>query len=444
MLVRRWPILSYIIYNILVSSLFIILFPFYLIYCLVKDKYRATIRQQLGMVKKRLDDNFREENVIWVHAASAGEVLLAHMIINRLKSMPYKIFFTVSTHSGLEMAQKKIPEDVLVSLLPLDLFWIMGRLFRKIKPEITILVEADLWPNFVKYAQKHSQNTVLVNCHFKKEELADHFILPGLLSSTLKRINQICLQTEEDKERIKKYITNTRLRVTGNMKIDRLEEDITCQNTRSFRKELKLSKNKLIFVAGSTHEGEEEILLEVYRNLKKEYNELVLIIAPRHIDRSSEIASMCKKMGYFSVLRSRLKETKKDYEVLILDTMGELRKIYSLADVSFVGGTLVEKGGHNLLEPLTYGCPVFFGPYFDNFKRIGELIMSYGAGNLVETGVELEKNVRNLLSSPEKLKLVEESTNKLLLDHGGALKKHLEIIYDLLGRKAIKGIGNGK
>ena len=427
-------ILGYIIYNIIYTIIFILLFPLYLIYNLGKAKYRKTFKQRLGIHDSQFYCRLKDKKVIWLHAASVGEMFLAKEIYKRLKNENYNFLISTTTHSGLKVAEESFDsKGVQVSLLPIDIFWMMGNFAKKINPGYTILVETNLWPNFIYHLNKYSKKVIMVNSYFDKNDLYDHFILPGLIKEVMAKIDYITLQSANDSERISSYISREKLEVTGNMKIDVLASEQQEQKPNNLRRELKIKDKQPVFIAGSTHKGEEELILNAYQKLINYFPDLILIIAPRHIERVDELINICHKSGFSAHRKTNLVNLQgRKNNIIILDTLGELRYFYSAADISFVGGTLIKKGGHNLLEPVINRSPVLFGPYHKNFRQIADLIVDYEAGYEVAGALELEEKVKELLSNHQKIKEIQKGAVKLINDHSGALEKNIQVLKECL------------
>ncbi len=431
--------MAYFIYNVIIHFCFVLLIPFYLIKILFQSKYRHTAKERTGLFSQDL--SAYNSDFIWFHAASVGEVHIAKCLINELdkSGVAYKYIISTSTHSGRKIAREQI-NHASIFLLPFDLPWIISPLLKKIKPVLSIVVEPDLWPNFIKYARKYSKGVVMVNTWIGQKSIGQYRFIPGLLSEILKNIDVITLTSEEDLKNIKRFSSLDRCKVTGNIKFDQAKLDLKYEEVQLLIKQFNISKDNYVIIAGSTHSNEEEILINTYIKLRKEINELIMIIAPRDIERTDEIRDICKKYNLEVITRTNLIDfdTKSSANIIILDTLGELNKIYSIADIAFVGGTLIDKGGHNLLEPLAFGVPVLFGPYHYNFNSIAKLLIETKTGFEIKTEKELVKIIQNFYFNPEYFKTIKENANNIFNENSGATKKNIEIIKDFLRKNGGK------
>ncbi len=431
--------MGYFLYNLASVFLFVLLIIPYSVYCLLSEKYKTTFQQRLGFMSKEFYNSLQDRKVVWLYAGSVGEVQLAASLYEELRERfeDYHFLLSTSTHSGLQMAGEKFPEEVQITLLPHDFFWIMRKLCRKIQPEATVVVETNLWPNHVKYARRYGGSLLLINARFNQERLYDHFKIPGLLAETLKRFDLITLQRSEDYKKLNSYLEEDKLKITGNMKIDSLQAFQGENDDNSLKEDLNFLGNNRLLVAGSTHAGEEKIVLKSFNKLKSRFSDLSLVIAPRQIERSEEIRDICREEGLKPILRTELTDGPKIFEkdlnnldncVVILDTLGELQTVYSLADAAFVGGSLVEVGGHNLLEPLVFKCPVLYGPHNEDFEEIAALIDKYEAGCEITNEEELTEALSLVLDDTDRRRKVKNGAEKMLSEQGGAMSKNIKFL----------------
>lgn len=423
------------IYNLLILILFMILLPYLVLRSILKPGERQKLKERIGILPDQVKEYLRQlkdeqRKIIWIHTGSVGEVIIARAIINKLSENVANLGFIISTEgsSGLKMAKKIWGEDKTF-LLPLDLPWIISKVIKEVNPGLIIIVEANLWPNFIYYAKKYKCRLILVNGRIDEADIEFKY-LPRLLKEVLNKIDVISLQTETDLKNVEKIgINPKRIKLAGNIKFDQLPAPLSEERKKALRKELGISLKRDILIAGSTHPGEEKVILEVYQSVISELKNLTLIIAPRHIERADEIVKLSRQYNFEPVKRTSITPGQnEDNQVIILDTIGELGTLYSIATIVYVGGSLVEKGGHNLLEPLAYGKPVFFGPYIFNFKEIANLLLEDRIGIKIQSAEELRQGLITLIKNKDRLKEIERKAAEMLRKEQGAIEKNIDLI----------------
>jgi 3-deoxy-D-manno-octulosonic-acid transferase len=344
------------------------------------------------------------ERGIWIHALSVGEVTSAIPLVRALRrEYPQEnIIFTVTTRQGMEIARREIGDAVRLLLpMPLDFWWSLGKLIQCIKPALFILVETDIWPGLISLLKKKGIKTVLINGRISPRTLRSYnkcrFFIRRLFNSF-----ELCLmQTDLDRKRILSIgVAPENVKTAGNIKFDSDWLPMGDKERHEWLEALHLEPENIVWVAGSTHEGEEKIILEVYERLRLISPSLLLIMAPRNIERADSIMVLCSGMGFKSLLKTDLTKDGASYDVLILNTIGELGRIYGIGKVSFVGGSLVAQGGHNPLEPASFGHPVLFGPHMEDFVLMTQLLVESGGGQEVSDSDDLFKAVKKILMDP--------------------------------------------
>jgi len=363
----------------------------------------SRFRERLAL---KLPDLSLGSGNIWVHALSVGEVISALPLIDALK-LEYPetdIVFTVSTKKGLSVAGKELKGKVkAVITMPVDFRWSVRRVFRFIRPSVFILVETDIWPGLIDYMAGRGVKSILVNGRVSPGTFKSYKMAPFLTRIFFDKIDTCLMQSDLDRERLLHVgIDPVKVKTAGNIKFDRGRVPMSQEERLKWHDLLSLSCKNQVWVAGSTHLGEEEVIIRVFKKLRADYPLLRLIIAPRRIEQSEQIVNLARDMGVKAVLRSLLSKKEKRCEVIILDTLGELGRIYGLSQVSFVGGSLAPFGGHNLLEPAGFGCPVLFGPHTFNFVWMSEALLDAGGGWRVRDERELYYAMKTLIDNPEK------------------------------------------
>ncbi len=380
------------LYHFIWTLILVSLFPI----VLLLRKGRLVERLALSLPHTSL-----ERGNIWVHALSVGEVVSALSLIESLKlNYPDKdIVFTVTTSKGMAIARAELKAKVRILItMPVDSWWCVRRIANYVKPSVFVLVETDIWPGLIDYLRKRGIKSILVNGRVSPRTFKSYRMFSFFARKMFKPFDSCLMQSDLDRERLLKVgIDPGKIRTVGNIKYDRNWIPMGQEESQDWSNLLGLQPEDLIWVAGSTHQDEDEALLDVFARLRPSFASLRLIIAPRRIEQSSEILRQARSMGLSAILKTELLKNRGYYDVLVLNTLGELGRIYGIGQVSFVGGSLVPIGGHNLLEPASFGCPVLFGPHTFNFVLMSESLVETGGGWRVQDGDELYKAMKVLL-----------------------------------------------
>ncbi len=376
---------------------------------------------------------------IWIHALSVGEVKSSLPFVTSLKKQHrnLEIIFTASTKTGFDMANKLFlkkgdcPVDQL-GYFPFDLAWSVKKIRRSIEPDSVIIVETDLWPNFLHEMKKNKIPVVLINARLSKRSFNRYLFFRKFSAPVFSKLTMIMAQTTMDKERFQCLgIDPERICVTGNIKFDQPLEDVYKESPKAMREQLGLRKGTKVFVAGSTHEGEENILCEVYKKMKKSMAGLVMIIAPRNPNRCLKILSYFLSNGIQTGLMSKINKLKDCPEVILVDKMGELFKLYSLCDVAFIGGSMVKQGGHNPLEPAAFSKPILFGNDMSDFLLISTWLMDSGGAKNVDSKENLTMELENLLLNRQERQHMGHNNFEVFSKNCGAVKRIIKNMEQL-------------
>jgi 3-deoxy-D-manno-octulosonic-acid transferase len=416
----------YIVYNLTLVLATILLSPYILFKLATVPKYRGGISQKLGRVRKGVLKVLGGTRPIWVHAVSVGEVMAAHPLIRELKKKypGRKLILSTVTVTGNFTAKQRVPEADAVFYFPFDYPWIVRRVIQKINPVIVLIAETELWPNFFRELQRQGIPSALINGRISPRSYGNYLRFKRFFAEVFKCVTLFCMQSDEDAARIREIgAAPDRVMVTGNLKFD--QKISTAQ-----KRPVAIEDGRRVITVGSTHRGEEAILLEIYSRLRKKYPDLVLIIAPRHPERFDEVCGLITSAGYECQRRTRLKGLVRD--VVLLDTIGELRAFYSVCDIAFVGGSLVKVGGHNLLEPAAMKKPVIFSRYMFNFKDISEALIRAGGGFMVKDKEELYIKLDNLLSDKQLSTAMGEKAFKVISANSGATVRTIDAVHRLI------------
>jgi len=424
----------YHLYNILLTFLLILSSPYFLLRTLIQKRFRKALSQRMGFFQS---PSFKRP--IWVHAASVGEVFCSIPLLKKIKrEFPHlKIVLTTMTSTGNETAKTYLPETDQVLFVPIDHPLIIRRTIEKIQPSLLLIAETELWPNLLRFCGKKGIPIVLFNGRISKKSFRRYLFFKFFFKECLKVISLFLMQTDEDRTRIIEMGGEVqKTRVSGNLKFDQTFPSFTQEAMTEMAKALGLRGKEKILIAGSTHPGEEEILITLYKELKKIDSHLVLILAPRHLERLEEVERVLKKEFLSwrrkTSLSSGGRSGQEPPEVVLLDTMGELVSIYSLGTLVFVGGSLVPVGGHNPLEPLFFRKCVLFGPYMFNFLEISSRLIEAGGAIQVSGKEELFSQLKRLLFDEGAGKEVGERGYQFLQKHQGATERMLKEIRPFL------------
>lgn len=408
---------------------------------LTSKRYRSGLNQRFGMAAKR---DSRKPG-IWVQGASVGEVITAKSIIARIdEEFPeWETFVSTTTNTGFSVAKKNFA-DKTVFYFPVDLSWITKKVILQTRPGCIILIELEIWPNFLVSAYKNSIPIIVVNGRISHKSFLAYRtisrISKAFQDSLTSEINIFCVRTELDAQRFRDLgIPGKQVFVTGTMKYDNIPNHIDDNIRRGLANLFHIKDNNSVLIGGSTHEGEEEILIRVFERLIEGYPNLRLIITPRHIERTRAVSRLIEKMGFLPVLKTTLDNFNYNWknsnkEIILIDTVGDLGKIYSLADYVFVGKSLVPFGGQNMMEPAGLGKPVIFGPHTFNFKEEVDLLLENRAVKMVETEDELFKTLEFFVKNPDAAVRMGLKAQRVVNEKRGATGRNIEIIGKVLKR----------
>jgi 3-deoxy-D-manno-octulosonic-acid transferase len=426
----------YYLYNflLLLSS------PFLLAYLgkrLIAGKSRSGWSERWGNISINLQkkNNLR----IWVHAASVGEVMAAQPILSHLKKSCEKceIILSVITPGGYEVGQQMLGRELAsVIYAPFDLPFAVKRTIKTIQPDILLLLETELWPNMIALAHHYGSHIIMANGRISDRSYASYCKMSFLFRWLLTYFDKILTQTELDRER---YLAigapENATFVSGNAKFDQAPAPLPAEKIIEIKKNLKLSLNAHIVLVGSTRQAEEEKqIFSAFIEARKQIPNLILIHAPRHIDRADEVARLAEEMGLSTVRRTLINTYKSSFDVLILDTFGELASLYAVCDVAIVGNSfLPQSTGQTPLQALAQGKPVIFGPSMVNFRDIAALILQSDAGFQVSSSLELTNKIVELMHKPMLLKEIAIRGTELIQHNRGAAERYSEEILSVAG-----------
>ena len=369
------------------------------------------------------------KQVIWIHAVSVGEVMAAEPLVRiLLEQRPdYSILITTVTPTGSARVTALFGDDVAHVYAPYDLPDVVSRFLGRVGPRLAIVMETELWPNLFYACQHRSVPLLLVNARLSERSVAGYLRVRGLAARTLSAVTEIAAQSELDAGRFRSLgADEQRITVTGNMKFEQRIPPSLRERAEVLRRDWGVGR--AVWVAGSTHEGEDEMLLDVFAQLRKQFRGCLLVLVPRHPERFGTVAELCRQRGYNTVLRSERLPCTSETDVFIGDSMGELALFYAASDVAFTGGSLVFHGGHNLLEPAALGVPVVTGPHVFNFVEICELLLQAGACVKVKDTGELLNILSRWLGDANERHRVGQRGREVVEKNRGALQSVMVMI----------------
>lgn len=420
----------FFIYNILLFLGAIIFLPFLLIALLFVKKFRFGFFKKLGFFKGK--DDFKETQNILIHAVSVGEVNAVENFINKvlenINRSEHKIFISTVTKTGYELAKKKFDNKVDgIFCFPYDFCCSVKTFFKKLNLKKVIIAETEIWPNFVNLANKMNIELYIINGRISPNSYCGYKKLGFFFSHILNKYTKILMQTKNDASRIVDIGANQNIvEVMGNLKFD-IEKTLNENEIYNLKSQFKL-ENKKMMISGSTHKGEDEIVIKLYKKIKEEYNEFKMILAPRHPERYGEVINLLKKENIKFGKRSE-NATFEENDIILLDTMGELGKLYSVCDFAFIGGSFVKTGGHNPLEAILWDKPTISGPFYFNFKDVYNILKNKNSAFIVNNEDELYNVMVKLLCDKEFYNLSMQNCKDVFDENKGAINKAYKLIF---------------
>jgi 3-deoxy-D-manno-octulosonic-acid transferase len=421
----------YLIYSALLAAGLLVTLPYWLMQRLRHGKYRAGLSERFGRIPQRLTVQPLRPT-IWVHAVSVGEVLAVSGLVGELKRRfpNYRIVISTTTDTGQKLARSRFGAENAF-YFPLDFAFAIRPYLRQLRPELIVIAETEFWPNFLRLGKASSARIVIVNARISDRSWPRYRRFQHLLARVLRQVDLFLTQTEEDARRLAQIgAPQERIQVTGNLKFD-VPAPVAPPIIASLLAAFNQADAGPVIVCGSTVEGEEPILLQAFVNILASHPRAVLILAPRHPERFNEVAELLSQLGIRFWRRSMWSGDPIVAGVLLIDSIGELAALYSLADVAFVGGSLVPRGGHNIIEPALYGVPIVVGNHTENFRDIVSLFQSRDAVRVVGPA-ELPLAFMELISNPAERIALGRRGAETLRAQMGATQRTMQALEHLL------------
>jgi len=421
------------IYNLLWPVGLLFFLPAYLVKMFRRGGYRDKFGQRLGNYDAHLRARLYWKKSIWLHAVSVGEVRIALKLARQIRLLKSDVHcvLTTTTTTGFAFANQNAPDWIEVMYSPLDFWPIMRRAFATIGPKAIVLVEAEVWPNLVAEAHGRKIPIALVNARLSPRSEKRFRMFRSFVVPTFRMLDAICVQNFEDIERWKALgVEVDRIHNVGSVKYDPENAEVDPDLPATILAGFGLEKRTVIF-GGSTHSGEEKVLAEVFRALRKDFVDLLLILAPRHTERISEIQRELEAIGFHIAIRSQLPAPDPFLDCLLIDSTGELRDWYGVATLAFIGKSLLARGGQNPAEAILAGKPVLFGPHMENFVVLANTLVSQRGAVQVNSATELRRAMSALLANPDDREEMARNARKALDTHRGATARTAQLIVDL-------------
>ncbi|MHB2026458.1 MAG: 3-deoxy-D-manno-octulosonic acid transferase [Elusimicrobiota bacterium] len=397
----------------------------------------AELSERMGRLRPQDLSKISGRPVYWIHAASAGEVTAAMELLRRLKDLPSAPALVVTTSTAAGKGKAASLGVEIAAFAPLDCYMAVSRFLKDVKPSALLLVETELWPHFIEICHLKKITLAIVNGRISDKNFSRMRFFSIFTKPFLRHFSLIAAQTAESAKRFAALGADPRIvRVTGNMKHDLPLPSKGDEKLDAVDMKLRDIgwQNSLIFVAGSTHPGEEEMIIEAYLRVKRSFPKLCLVIAPRHIERAFETAQNLSKLGASCALWSKTASNKPD--VLLIDAIGFLPAIYRRAFLSFVGGTLVPIGGHNVMEPALAGCPIVFGPHTSSTRESAEFLVQFGGAVRVIDAESLAQILKNLAAEPSAALEMGQKSLKAARSLQGATELTMSALKNILDKHA--------
>ncbi len=402
----------------------------------------ATLLQRAKLPEVLADLPAGKKPRVWMHAVSVGEVRTIAPLVPALKKVFGDVLISTTTETGQLLARQLFEGEARVFYFPLDWKWLCRRYLRRARPDLILLAESEFWPGFLGAATQLGIPVVLINGRISDRSFRRYRRFRFLIRHLLQPFSHLCMQTKDDERRVLALgAAPSLVTATGNLKYDyRLPANPAIQRLAArLRALLKPTEESQIWIWGSTREGEEAVLLEAFKSLHSEFPDLNLLVAPRHPHRAPEVADLLRQAGLNSVLRSELADDVRGggpggATAVVLDTIGELAQLYKIADLVFIGGSLVPWGGHNIIEAANFGRPILFGPHMQNFREISQDFLEAYAALQVGSQTDLAEKTRELLKDRAARQWLGRNARAVIRNNQGALARTMRIVRECSAR----------
>lgn len=428
------PTPMYLLYSLLTVVAFVLGSPYFL-YQAVRRGSVANLGQRFGYLPPSLAADGRD--TVWIQAVSVGEVRAARALVTEFRRTHprLRILLSTTTVTGQTVARREHP-DLDVCYFPFDLPWAVGSALDLVKPRLFVMVETELWPNVLRACRRRGIRTAIVNARVSRRSFPRYVMIRPFFGRVLADVDRFCAQDEQSARRLVEMGADpSRVSTTGSLKFDSAAlGDLAPGSTgHDVLRHFRVDAGRAVLVAASTRRGEEELVLAAFARVRAAVPRCLLVLVPRHPERASEIVQLVARLGFSVRKRSELPlDGEPTEDVVVVDTVGELARLYGLATVVFVGGSLVDWGGHNILEPAVWGKAIVFGPYMQNFDEIAQAFLAHDAACQVDSADALADTLLRLFSDPVRRAELGRAAESLVQRSRGAVQKTLRVMDDLM------------
>ena len=436
----------FLLYDIIFTFFMVGYLPFFFVKLGQAEDKKRLLLDRLSFYASSVGENSKEKKVIWIHAVSVGETLAARDFLRKMHSTfpDYRIILSTVTATGNRVAKKIADDNTDVIYFPLDISGITNKAVRYLHPSIVILMETELWPNLILSAHTYGAKIVIINGRLSPQSFRSYYRVKGLLQSVFKKIDLYLMQTDRYAKRLKKIgIPEHKIVVTGNMKFDNVEmpRDVSVDPV-TLKAHCGFQSNDIIVIAASTHRGEETIMCDVYRKLRTVWPQCKMLIAPRHIERTQEIIEILNRYRFSYAVADNTNVSEKmvsyrtdgAHDVYILNTIGELKKMYAIGDVVFMGGSFIKHGGQNPLEAVVYKKAIVSGPHVFNFSDMYQTLFTLGAAVKVDSPEMCLRAIETILKDKTRTLAMTTKAYTWIEEMKGASERNSQYIKQLLGK----------
>ena len=419
-------------YKLLTDIFFALGFPPFFLYSWLTGNHKDSIHQRLGAYNG-ISLPAPAQQTIWLHAASVGEVRAVQALLPELQMMLADAAFLLSTMTqhGQQVAKEQLNRSLSCFYAPVDVHWVVKRSLAKLKPTCYICLETELWPNLLSAAYRAGVKLLLLNGRLSERSLQRYEKIPELIRPLIQSFAAIAAISETDRDRFLQLGADPgRITVAGNVKYDL--QAARSDQTDMYRKRLAIGEHQQVFIFGSTHTGEEKLFLDAFHRLRQTMADAIFIIAPRHLPRLGEIENLLTSSGLQFDRFSRLNSGNRRHHIILVDTMGELASLYAIGTFIFCGGSLVPKGGHNIMEAAIWGKPVYYGPHMKDFADAAEILEARRASLPINTAGEFTESVLALVQSPGQYQEICDRAKTAALAQQGSARRQAELVRNVL------------
>lgn len=428
------------LYNILFTIFFWLSSPYYFLKMWRRGRWREGLSQRFGHYSSKVKQAVTNRDVLWIHAVSVGEVNICTHLIGALEGrLPnLKIVVSTTTSTGMGELMRKLPSHIQKVYYPIDRRGYVLRAIAAVHPQAIVLVEAEIWPNFLWRSRELQIPTFLVNARLSRRSYRGYRLFSLLFGPLFAGFTGIGCQNEDDGQRLRKLGARAEaIHVVGNLKFDAAKlEERRILDVPALCRQLALPPGARLLVGGSTHAGEEAILGEVFLNLRKKFPDLYLVVVPRHFERGKEVGRDLSARGVKFVFRSSITANTQyapgEVDCLLVNTTGELRYFYEQASVIFIGKSLAAEGGQNPIEPGALGKPMVFGPNMQNFEAVAKAFLDRDGAVQVKDAAELEAVIAELLLDPQRAAAMGKNALAVVRENAGAIERTVDMIIGCL------------